>query len=74
MAEPEAQCSGRPRCDGGEHGRCPRWAVWKFQITEETGPDCWTFACGTHLSWAATDLTGGEWGQLDLHRIAMDVR
>lgn len=61
-----------PRCDGGEQGHCPHRAVWRTHLARD--PDGWTYACGIHLAWAASELTGGEHGRLALERIVTDER
>lgn len=45
--------------------------TWKLRVTTE---GVWLGACGRHLAWVATDLTGGEHGVLDLVRIRCDER
>lgn len=50
---------------------CPVSPSWKVRLPNE---GVWLGACGRHLAWVATDLTGGEQAALDLVRIRTDEK
>lgn len=68
------QRAARPGCLGGP-GLCSSNAVWKVKRTTDPDlPRMWSYACGRHLHWHASEELSGEHGRLDLVRIACDER
>lgn len=60
-------------CNAGRTGVCLTQPAWALRRPGDTD-DSWAYACGRHLHFVATEVTGGEQGDIELRRILTDER